>query len=236
MNFQKPFKIAADCIYPRTCILCGSSLFSETLTPYAVCPSCITQFIPITGKRCAQCGRVLISEKKLCLYCRKRLDIYSFDRNIAVFPYREAVKEAIFQYKFKNEKNLALLFAEFVYNSYLSHFTDEPIVPVPTNVWKKRLTGRDSVDEIAIILEKKYGLSIVRIIKKEKTKAQKTLSFEQRMINLNGKFYLKNGNKELISVVLFDDVFTTGGTISACAEVLKNSGIHHVSSLTIAID
>ena len=69
------------------------------------------------------------------------------------------------------------------------------------------------------------------IMKKE----QKTLSKDERRINVEGAFKIKD-NRDIFNkvVILIDDVMTTGSTINECKKILKNNGAKRIIVLTIA--
>ena len=73
------------------------------------------------------------------------------------------------------------------------------------------------------------------IIKIKHTKEQKTLSKDERRINVEGAFKIKD-NRDIFNkvVILIDDVMTTGSTINECKKILKNNGAKRIIVLTIA--
>ena len=90
---------------------------------------------------------------------------------------------------------------------------------------------------IARILQKKHRIPIYRCLARDKSREQKALDYDMRIINLRGKIhcscadYIRGRN-----ILLLDDVFTTGATLSECARVLLAAGAARVDALTLAID
>ena len=115
------------------------------------------------------------------------------------------------------------------------------IVPVPPRPGKIRKTGWDQTESIAKRLEKCPGVRVIRILKRTETLQQKKLNRQQRLqhsgagYSLNEKAVkqLFGGSQLPESVVLIDDIITTGSTLKSCASVLKNAGIQRVSAVTL---
>ena len=73
------------------------------------------------------------------------------------------------------------------------------------------------------------------LFRPKKTAAQKALSPEARVRNLSGAFSVKGSVKGLKTVILVDDIFTTGATLEACTRVLLSAGIRTVYGVTLCI-
>ena len=94
------------------------------------------------------------------------------------------------------------------------------------------------MDRIARVLSRKRHIEIIRVLRRHRSVSQKTLSRAERQSNLSGKISLRKVKQYTIPevVVLLDDVFTTGSTLSECALVLKNRGVRKVYAVTIAME
>ena len=107
-------------------------------------------------------------------------------------------------------------------------------VPMTKKAEKKR--GFNQCKLMARNIGYHTNIPVSNCIKKIKnTKEQKTLTKEERIINLKGVFKINNvkdiKNK---NVILIDDVMTTGATINECKYILKKSGVKQITVLTIA--
>ena len=101
----------------------------------------------------------------------------------------------------------------------------------------KKLKGWEHIEYISAILKNKYKLPVQNLLTRKGKKAQKTLSREERAQNLRKNIRIKRNIRKLPeTVVLLDDIFTTGTTINECAGILKEAGVKKIFSLTIAID
>ena len=115
------------------------------------------------------------------------------------------------------------------------------IVPVPPRPGKIRKTGWDQTESIAKCLEKCPDVRVIRILKRTETVQQKKLNRQQRLQHSGAGYSLNEKAVNLLfggsqlpeSVVLIDDIITTGSTLKSCASVLKNAGIQRVSAVTL---
>jgi ComF family protein len=164
--------------------------------------------------------------------CRKA-EPFAFDAVFAIFPYIGKYRQLLKAYKFGKNKNLARFFALKLLETPFARAAEAPVwVPVPPRAGKIKAAGWDQVEEIAKIIEKTN--SVQRCLKRLPSKSQKELDKGTRLTNLKGKIRcVKNPAK---NVVLFDDVFTTGSTLSVCAEELKNHGAERVCGVCLFYD
>ncbi len=223
-----------DIIFPRNCEICGNNLLYGK-DYHGICPGCFSRLETIQGERCSTCGRPLISEMTTCTICRERH--YDFTRNVSVFEYEGVVRQLIHAYKFNRRKELSLLFAGFLYTVYAEHFEHLPIVPVPGRKESRKKQGWEHIETVLSVLDKSYGVPLCPVLRRTGSKAQKTLSFEDRKNNLNNTISPHiTGTRLFSSVVLLDDVFTTGATAQECTRVLHAMGAGDVHIMTLAID
>ncbi len=234
---MKALKILSNILLSERCPICGElSLYSRTKV---LCETCtdllLSNNISNAANCCNQCGIPLISGTERCLQCRNKEINYIANRSL--FRYQGEIKELIYQYKFKGQKNYSLLFAKLIFEYTLRNNLTDVIVPVPGRKIVKRDQGWEHVDLISQILSKKYKIPVIKLLKRRGKKAQKVLNIEKRALNLQNSIKIVKKIKSMPhSVILLDDVFTTGTTINECAAILKHAGVKDVSSLTIAID
>lgn len=231
-----------DFIFPQPCLLCGGSLLLDRGDPpwsrLPICPECFTMLHHIEGRRCAACGVPLISEQELCTRCRTRE--FAFESNRSLYEYGGAVRELIAQYKFRGERSLAALFARELAGALGDWFFGLPVVPVPSRPRTVRKRGWDHIGTIADRLSRSHGVEVLRLLRRDNGRSQKSLDFAHRLTNLRGRIHwapkLRGREKPPLHVVLIDDVFTTGATASECSSILLEHGVQRVNVLTLAVD
>jgi competence protein ComFC len=222
-------------MFPGRCAVCGRPLFDFPVSAVPICPPCEERLDFAPEDRCRVCGRELISEIGICMGCRSKE--YSFDSNFPLFPYRSVYRDLIRRYKFGGMTELAAFFSARLASAYRKHFDGEPIVPVPFRKAKIKKTGWDQVDIIARRLRYRYSIPVMFMLERLQSRPQKELSYEDRVRNLRSRIILRRGAPAVPkSLILIDDVFTTGATLSECARALKEGGGSRVRALTICYD
>ena len=116
----------------------------------------------------------------------------------------------------------------------------EIILPVP--IHKKRLNGRGYNQSELLAREISRKLKNIQffnklLIKTENNVAQSTLTKEERILNVKNIYKVQNNNliKEK-SIILLDDIYTTGNTVNECSRLLKENGAREIGIFTISKD
>jgi ComF family protein len=112
-------------------------------------------------------------------------------------------------------------------------------VPVPLHRVRRRERGFNQSAVLCRGMSAESGIPVGEHVKRiRRTPSQTSLGEEARRANVEGAFALRRGVKHLVagrSVLLVDDVMTTGATVRACARVLKDGGARHVVVCTVAL-
>jgi ComF family protein len=190
--------------------------------------------------RCSSCGRPLISEQGQCLPCREQ-ESFHFDGGFVLYPYTGKYRELLKAYKFGQFRALGNFFARRMEEA-LSRFPSEETsslcwVPVPPRPGKIRTIGWDQADYLAKRLKhQRFApcLPVCRCLKRLPSKTQKALNREDRKRNMKGRIVCVKAAPR--RVLLFDDVITTGSTMDACAEALKEGGAEKVYAMSLFYD
>lgn len=217
------------------CDACGREVFDY---PNArLCEDCERAQTRAT-KTCSVCGRQMVADG-VCLSCKKMLP--KFDLGISPFVYHG--QSALLINRLKNGKpRLAFYFGEAMADAF-SQANEEGallIVPVPITEGKRKERGYNQAERLAEVVQdrlKTLGIEaelVVDVLQKTReTKAQKTMTFYERQENVVGAFFVhKRKACKDRTILLVDDIMTTGATGSACAEKLKKAGAKRVVFLT----
>lgn len=234
-------KTLAEIIYPRYCLLCRKrNPLLEADEP--VCSSCISKIRPITSPFCKKCGRKILrfdASGGICALCCKSQ--FHFDRAFAGYPYEGVIKELIHQFKYKNKialgKRLSGLLIEFTEEYSLPLDGCDYVIPIPLYRAKLREREFNQARILARYLSCHYKLTQVdnNLQRIRNTATQTELDKSARLENVRGAFKLKNPQAlKDKTILLIDDVLTTGATASEAAGVLKSAGASAVYVLTLA--
>lgn len=201
-------------------------------------------------KQCIICGK--LNEDEICTKCYNRIeqnekiDKYtdkSFDEHLYIFKYEGKIRNLIIDYKFNDKAYLNDFFVKIILKNKkicrkIKNY--DIIIPVPIHIKRKRQRGYNQSELITHKIAKEFDkLKLVTdcLIKQKHTAMQSSLTRRQRQQNV--KQVYKIINKEKIkekSIILFDDIYTTGATANECAKVLKENGAKEILVFTIAKD
>ena len=237
------FETAVSLLYPRVCPGCGIILKKGQY----ICRFCYEELDFPDGRRCGKCSRPLkYDEEVLCADCMKENRF--FDEGIALLMHSGEGKKIIYDLKFSNRRDNADFLAYEAANRYHDLFCfwqPEVMIPVPLHKRKEKERGfnqaRLLADRTSFFLnEKGLGIPVdpYYLTRSIHTKPMKTLDRIERSENLKGAFSIKLSQKPhspYKRILLVDDIYTTGSTLSECAKVLKAAGADRVYFLTFSI-
>lgn len=222
----------------QNCLACGKRGDWGEL---GLCEDCWLDLKKTAGGNnwCRQCATFLVPGKNYCYHCSAGR-IYQFDGARAVFPYEGMVREYIRRFKYRGIKDwsepLGILMGQAVEND--SRFAGANlIIPVPLHPIRLRERGYNQSELLGRVLAKGLGIPLVPDLLRRKvhTPSQTGLNRKARWKNLKEAFFLEA--KQHIcrgTVLLIDDIYTTGATVDACAQILKEGGMEQVYVLTCA--
>ena len=231
---RKAGKLFLDMLYPRRCPVCH-----DIAVPGGsrICNVCREKLKPITGPRCFRCSKPLKrEEQEYCKDCRKtRL----FDQGSGIFPYGSVLQESLFKLKYGKRQEYGSFYGQIaaVYSrEIIRNWGVEIIIPIPLHRKRMEKRGYNQAELIAEALGKTLCIPVDSRLMKRKvnTRPQKELDYRERKQNMKNAFFLKGENRYR-RILLVDDIYTTGSTIEAAAELLKRNGAENVFFLTIAM-
>jgi ComF family protein len=216
-----------DLVFPKTCLECGSA-------GSYICAGCIAK-VKLAIQICPYCGRAAI-DGITHVKCRKK---YGLDGLISVWEYEGVIRKGVLslKYKYSTEagKELTNFFIrELMFGDNL--ISGSVLVPIPLYWHRENTRGFNQSNEVGTAVAANRGWKFLPdlLVRNKSTVPQASLSGDKRRQNLKGVFAI---NSEFIvpdTVILFDDVFTTGSTLKEAAKILKKAGVEKVWGLTIA--
>ena len=226
-------------VYPDNCIICKSP---HANNPFFICSSCQKTIVPNLPPFCMKCSRHLKSPKKnsWCPQCQKTQPF--FDQAWAATRYTNSMKNFIHLFKYKNKTALRYLFSDimisFVENYHININQFDYIVPIPLHPTKLRERQYNQTNLIAQELSKKFHIPLSRnnLIRQKHTKAQALLNEKERWTNTKDAFRIRHPSNFLEkSILIVDDLITTGATACEAAHTLKKAQTKYIGILTLAI-
>lgn len=224
-----------EILYPARCPICHGILKGRD----GICPECRKKLPYIREPKCKKCGKQMESaEEEYCRDC-KRFS-HAFDRGAAVYTYNDVMARSIAMFKYHNRREYAKVYAKEMYrccSRFLKSCAPEVILPVPIHRQKKRQRGFNQAELVAKELGKLLNVPVDAdyLIRKAKTIPQKELTRQQRKRNLKEAFEVSKDGKYYKRVLLIDDIYTTGATMDAVSEILRENQTKIIFFLTICV-
>lgn len=215
-------------LFPPGCIGCGTS-------GAEICGACLESVERPVGKTCDRCGKMLTGTG-VCPLC-SGLETIWFERVRSAFVYEGLIRKAIHAFKFERKLGLSFLFADAIFSVYLEMKTRVDIVlPAPISRARRAERGYNQSAWVARTFSLKTGIpySVTALQKARDTAHQALLTEAARRTNLSGVFEAEPGDIQGKSVLVVDDVLTTGTTMNECSRALREAGAASVFGITIA--
>ncbi len=227
-------QIITELLFPRRCPICD-----DIVAPWGAmcCPGCQKRIGYLGNHYCMRCGKGISGEEtEYCHDCRKYP--HKFVRGRSLYRY-ESVASALFRFKYQGRQEYAGFFGEELYR-YLGRDIQamgiEAVVPVPLHKSRLKERGYNQAALLGKALAKRCGLAFREdiVIRHKKTVPQKQLSRKERQNNLKKAFKLTINDVKLNTLLIVDDIYTTGSTVDALAQVLLEGGARQIYVVTLA--
>ena len=224
--------------YGFTCDHCGKELFEYPAL--RLCENCEGSLRFVGSNACEKCGRETRADG-ICGTCKQELP--AFARGFSPLVYVGETAFLINRMKTENPR-LALYLGEKMADAFYQAQQPNSVLLlfVPSSPARIKERGYNPSELLARSVEKRlkeYGIEVEMdgetLLKRKETPMQKHMTRSERMENLQGAFHL---HKRKIckgrTVLLVDDIMTTGATASECARLIKNAGAQEVFVLVAA--
>ncbi len=232
-RFNAIISSLADIFFAYPCPVCKKNL---DIKHNVICEVCKKDIVFFSDPICDMCGGELDGLLDICSKCIVN-DKPSWNSAISLFRMEKLGKELLHLYKYSKQIELAhplaILAAEHI---KIKNIDFDFVVPVPLFWLRKLKRGFNQSDIISEIIAKNLNIPLNNSLKRIKnTKQQAKLVRNERKKNLIGVFsVLKDEKIKNSSILLVDDVLTTGSTLSAAANVLLEAGAKKITIFTLA--
>ena len=248
-RFQTVVSGLSAVLFPSDCRLCNTPLISVSRLP--VCSDCLNSLAPVHAPQCVLCGERLAPAQLLigdaqCQACRDYPP--EFERAVSYGEYNGGLRGLIHLLKYDGilpaARPLGRLLAFAIEELRLRRDDSIPnllpvLVPVPLHGSKRRERRFNQADLIARAAQKclpaSFDLECGVLVRQRETRSQVGLDREARIKNMRGAFRVVTAERiQGRTLIVVDDVMTTGTTVSECARVLKDAGADRVFAATVA--
>ena len=224
-------------VLPSWCAACDRELPWRDRTA-SCCASCWSSLPRITTPKCTSCAVPsdgAASDPFLCVDCM--IDPLPVEWSDAWGHYRGSLERLLHAFKFGRhdflDDGLALLLEQTLHAR--ADLAFDALVPVPMDRGKERRRGYNQAELLARSLSRRIGIAFdtTLLAKSGDHETQSTLTRRQRAINVKGAFTASKAAAGK-SLLIIDDICTTGATLRACATQLKRVGAARVCAIAVA--
>ena len=207
--------------YPRKCILCRK-LLNEDCGNY-FCDECSVDFrnkyLDYTKERL-----LIVQANKETSYEEQLTD--KPHTVIALFPHSGRYRKAVLRWKYQGIRRYAKGFASLLVDELkvFETISIDLLIPVPLSPQRQRKRGFNQAKDLAAALGERTQINVCDCLKRiRNTKPQAECTLEERRENIKGSIVYDNKNEleHINNVVIIDDIYTTGSTISECIKILR---------------
>lgn len=224
-----------DLFFPRRCIVCDCVVYPKG---NLVCTQCLKKLKIIKEPFCCKCGKQLKEfGKEYCFDCTTKP--HKYNRGRALFEY-ECIQKSIFRFKYQGRQEYSEFYGQEVFK-YLGKeiqlWNAQALIPVPLHKSRLQKRGFNQTQLMANEISKYLNIPVVNsiIVRTKKTIPQKELDDRARQNNLKKAFKIVGNDVKLKTIIIIDDIYTTGSTIDAMTELLREIGIENIFFITLAV-
>lgn len=230
---RKYGRIALRLLYPVRCPFCDEIVPGfEKL----ICDTCREELTPIKDY-CMKCGKHVGQGEEYCSSCREIS--HNFSRGRCLLPYEGKTRKSIYRYKYGNRQEYAKAYAQLMaeeMSDFIQNCRADALIPVPLHIRRQQKRGYNQATLLAKALGSIFHIPVYShlICRTKNTIPQKKLTFSQRQNKLKRAFKFIRNDVKLNTIIIIDDIYTTGSTIDAIAHLCQEKGIKNIYFLTIA--
>lgn len=232
--FSQATNALLNWVFPTTCAACGRSGGS-------LCAECAQQARPVGEIICTCCGRVQERRTDFCPLCRAQTDNPLLMVRAATI-HAPPILQCIHALKYDNRPELAGPLARYLVAAF--HLDDwksvapqiDMVIPVPIHAERRAERGYNQAELLADFFCRQVGLSLrPELIERTRhTRQQVGLNARERGENVENAFRaapVVSGR----TLLLVDDVYTTGSTLRACADAASVQGARAIYAIALAL-
>lgn len=224
-----------DLIYPRRCPVCD-----KAVKPFGnlICEECKKKIEYVRAPYCQKCGKELKDKRAVfCHDCAHKE--HKYDRGMALFAY-PCVADSIYRFKYRGRREYGAYYGErmaSILGNRILSLKPDALVPVPIHSSKKKMRGYNQAEVLAKEVGRRLNIPVeTNLIKRiRKTVPMKDLSAQERQNNLKKALKICRNDVKLNTIIIVDDIYTTGSTIDAMSEELRKAGIKYIYFAALAI-
>lgn len=226
---------ALELLFPRRCPVCDRPVFPPG---GLICKKCSEVPEYVHEPRCIRCGKGLKGDGgEYCYDCSRTVHYY--DRGVVLYQYK-SVRSVIYRFKYGGRQEYARFLGEDMalrLGKEILSWKPDALIPVPLHPEREKKRGYNQAALVAEWLGKKLEIPVVEdwLFRVENTRPQKELEGSARQNNLKKAFKLAGNDVKLNTIVIIDDIYTTGSTIDEIARICRRAGVKKIYFAALSV-
>lgn len=220
-------------LFPLRCPVCD-----KIVVPYGekICLDCLRKLQVISAPWCMRCGKKIISDGLYCNDCLTKEHI--FDRGRSLYEYH-SVAPSVYRMKYGGRQEYAAYFGEEMAENlgdFIRQVNPDGFIPVPLHKKRLRQRGYNQAALLAKAVGRATDIPVYEhyLGRIKYAPPLKNQNPKERENNLKNAFIIKQNDVKLNTIIIIDDIYTTGSTMDEIAAVLKRAGVKNVYFMTLA--
>ena len=221
-------------LFPLRCPVCDG-----IVVPYRekICLNCMKKLKPVRAPWCMVCGKHLADEGELCVQCKEHRQ-HAFIRARSLYEYK-SVAASIYRFKYGGRREYGEYFGEQMADflgDFIRSADPQGLIPIPLHKKRMAMRGYNQAKVLADVIGQKLNIPVYDkiLFRVRNTAPLKNQNPKERQNNLKRAFLVRKNDVKLKSIVLIDDIYTTGATADEAAEALLESGTEEIYVATLA--
>lgn len=230
---KKLGQTAVQMLFPLRCPVCDG-----IVRPWGarICPDCLPKLKPVTPPWCMRCGKKLSEEAEYCADCRA--GGHEFVRGRSLYEYDSAAA-SIYRFKYGGRREYAGFYGEQAaehLGDFIRGVRPDGLIPIPLHPRREAGRGYNQAALLAKEIGARTGIPVYTkiLLRTRNTAPLKKLNPKERQNNLKKAFHISGNDVKLKTIILVDDIFTTGSTVDEAARTLKEAGVEKVYFIALS--
>lgn len=227
-------KNPVELLFPRRCPVCDEPV---PLKEGLCCKVCRTKLQKIRDPYCLRCGKPLAdATREYCADCGKTKHLYVRGRSLYEY---ESAAPSVYRFKYGGRQEYAAFFGQEMAEElgrFIADFSPRALIPVPLSRKRLQTRGYNQAALLAKELGKRLDIPVWEHVagRVRNTVPQKELNAAERQNNLKKAFKIASNDVKLSTIIIVDDIYTTGSTIDALTEALLSAGAKKVGFVSLS--
>lgn len=224
-----------ELLFPRRCPVCDRPVKPAGAL---VCAECIKKLKYVEEPVCMKCGKALSrKEQEYCFDCSHKKQEY--DRGISLYQYG-SIRQTVYRFKYGGRQEYAAFLGREMalhLGKQILSWKPDALVPVPLHAKRLQKRGFNQAQLLAEELGRYLKVPVENnwILRVKNTVPQKFLDGRERQNNLKKAFIIGQNDVKLNTIVIIDDIYTTGSTVNEIALLCRQHGVKRVYFAALSI-